>query len=89
MIYVYILGKVETGTESAILNAVKSVKHMKKASLTYGAYDLFIEGEFAGMEELDDFILNVVRKIPGVKETITLIASKTVFSEPGQAVSFG
>ena len=89
MIYVYILGKVQTGMENAILNALKSVKHMKKASLTYGAYDLCIEGEFQGMEELDDFILNIVRKIPGVKETVTLIASKTVFSEPGEAVSFG
>jgi DNA-binding Lrp family transcriptional regulator len=41
------------------------------------------------MDELDNFMLNVVRKIPGIKETATLIASKTVFSQPGQAVSFG
>jgi len=89
MIYVYILGKIETGMEEKVLNALKSVKNVKKASLTYGAYDLCIEGEFKGMEELDDFILKALRKVPGVKETATLIASKTVFSQPGQAVSFG
>jgi DNA-binding Lrp family transcriptional regulator len=89
MIYVYILGKVEAGTEDRVLNVFKGVKSVKKASLTYGVYDLCVEGEFKGMEELDDFILKVVRKIPGVKETVTLIASKTVFSQPGQAVSFG
>jgi len=89
MIYAYILGKVQAGTESAILNALKNVRHMKKASLTYGIYDVCIEGEFKTMEELDDFILKVIRKISGIEETVTLIASKTVFSQPGQAISFG
>lgn len=89
MIYAYILGKVQAGAETEILSALKNVRGMKKASLTYGIYDLCIEGEFKTMEELDDFILNVVRKIQGIHETVTLIASKTVFSQPGQAVSFG
>jgi len=89
VIYVYVLGKVEAGMEDKVLNAFRNVKNLKKASLTYGVYDLCVEGEFKGMDELDDFILNVVRKIPGIKETATLIASKTVFSQPGQAVSFG
>ncbi len=89
MIYVYVLGKVEAGMEDKVLGAFKNVKNLKKASLTYGVYDLCVEGEFKGMDELDDFVLNVVRKIPGIKETATLIASKTVFSQPGQAVSFG
>jgi len=89
VIYAYILGKVQAGAETEILSALKNVKNMKKASLTYGIYDVCIEGEFKTMEELDDFILNVVRKIQGIQETVTLIASKTVFSQPGQAVSFG
>jgi DNA-binding Lrp family transcriptional regulator len=89
VIYAYILGKVQTGEEQSILNSLKNVKHLKKASLTYGVYDLCIELEANTMEELDDFILKVVRKIPGVKETVTLIASKTIFSQPGHAVSFG
>lgn len=89
MIYAYILGKVQAGTEQEILGLLKNVKHLKKASLTYGVYDVCIEVEAKTMEELDDFILNVVRKIPGIKETVTLIASKTVFAHPGQALSFG
>ncbi|HKZ94674.1 MAG TPA: Lrp/AsnC ligand binding domain-containing protein [Candidatus Bathyarchaeia archaeon] len=89
MIYAYILGKVQAGTEQEILSLMKNVKHLKKASLTYGVYDVCIEVEAKTMEELDDFILNVVRKIPGIKETVTLIASKTVFAHPEQALSFG
>jgi DNA-binding Lrp family transcriptional regulator len=83
------LGKVETGAEQDILNALKNVKNLRKASLTYGVYDVCIEGEFKTMEELDDFILKVIRKISGIKETVTLIASQTIFSQPEQALSFG
>lgn len=89
MIYAYILGKVKAGAEQEILNMLKNVRRLKKASLTYGIFDICIEGEFKTMEELDEFILNVIRKIPGIQETVTLIASKTVFAQPGQALSFG
>lgn len=89
MIYVYILGKVKAGAEQEILDSLKNVKRMKKASITYGVYDICIEGEFKTMEELDQFILNVIRKIPGIQETVTLIASKTIFAKPEQAISFG
>mgnify|MGYP001614607089 CR=1 FL=1 len=89
MISAYILGKVEAGTERDVLNSLKNVKEMKKASLTYGTYDFCIEAQFKNMEELDNFVINVLRKINGIKETATLIASKTVFSQPREAISFG
>jgi DNA-binding Lrp family transcriptional regulator len=89
MIFAYVLGKIEAGTETNVLNAIKNLKEMKKASITYGTYDLCVEAQFTNMEELDNFVINVLRKINGIKETVTLIASKTVFSQPGAAVSFG
>lgn len=78
MVFAYILGKVEMGNEMEVLNALKNLRQVKKASLTYGTYDLHIETQLKTMEELDDFIFNVVRKIPGIKETVTLVAAKTV-----------
>jgi len=78
MVFVYILGKVEPGNEIEVLNSFKSAGQVKRASLTYGAYDLCIEAQFKTMEELDDFIFNVVRKIPGIKDTVTLVAAKTL-----------
>jgi len=33
------------------------------------------------MEELDAFIFNVVRKIPGIKDTCTLIVARTFSKE--------
>lgn len=89
MIYAYILAKLETGSESKVLSLIKSMKEMKKASLTYGIYDLCIEGQFKTMEDLDNFLINQLRKITGIKDTVTLIASRTVFSQPGEAIAFG
>jgi len=78
MVFVYILGKVETGNEIEVLNSFKSVGQVKRASLTYGTYDLCLEAQFETMEELDDFVFNVVRKVPGIKDTVTLVAAKTL-----------
>ena len=89
MIYAYILGKLDAGTETQVLNSLKNLKEMKKASLTYGVYDLCIEGQFKTMEELDSFLINQLRKIDGIKDTVTLIASRTVFSQPGETIAFG
>ena len=89
MIFVYILGRLEAGTENDVLNSLKSISQVRKASLTYGVYDLCIEALFKNLEELDDFVFNVVRKIPGIKETVTLVTSRTISSKPDQAISFG
>lgn len=89
MIFVYILAKIETGAENRILESLKNTNQVGKASLTYGVYDLCVEAQFKTMEELDDFVVNVVRKIPGVKETVTLITSRTIFAQSGHAISFG
>jgi DNA-binding Lrp family transcriptional regulator len=78
MVFVYILGKVKTGNEIEVLNSFKNVPQVEKASLTYGVYDLCIEAQFKTMEELDDFIFNVIRKTPGITDTVTLVAARTI-----------
>jgi DNA-binding Lrp family transcriptional regulator len=76
MIFVYILGKVETGREMDVLNSFKNFDPVIRATVTYGTYDLFIEAQFETMEELDDFIFNVVRKTNGITDTVTLVAAR-------------
>jgi len=78
MVFVYILGKVEKGNEMDVLNSLKSAGQVKRASLTYGTYDLCIEAQLKTMEELDDFVFNVVRRIPGIKDTYTLVVARTL-----------
>jgi DNA-binding Lrp family transcriptional regulator len=89
MIFVYILGKVEAGTEKEVLNLLKSINQVRKASLTYGTYDLCIEAFFKTLEELDNFVFNTIREIPSIKETVTLVTSRSISLQPDEAISFG
>ena len=76
MTVAYVLAKVEAGKDQEVLKEVKKIAGVKQATPTYGIYDLHVEVEFDKMEELDKFIFDEIRKIPGIKETATLIASK-------------
>ena len=77
MIFAYILGKIDKGSETSVLEALKQMDKVKKASLIYGVYDLCVEAEFETMEELDAFVFNMVRKLQGIKDTCTLIVART------------
>lgn len=76
MVIAYILAKIEAGKDEEVLQAVQSLPGVQRATPTYGVYDLHIEVTFDNIEKLDEFIFNKIRRIPGVKETVTLIAFK-------------
>jgi DNA-binding Lrp family transcriptional regulator len=74
----YVLAKVEAGQDQEVLKEVKKIPGVKQATPTYGFYDLHVEVSFDKMEELDRFIFDELRRIPGIKETATLIAFKGI-----------
>jgi DNA-binding Lrp family transcriptional regulator len=74
----YVLAKVEAGQDQEVLKEVKKIPGVKQATPTYGFYDLHVEVSFDKMEELDKFIFDELRRIPGIKETATLIAFKGI-----------
>ena len=76
MIVAYILVKVEAGKDNEVLEEVKKMSGVKQTALTYGFYDLHVEVSFDTMEELDKFIFDGIRKVLGVKETVTLVVPK-------------
>jgi DNA-binding Lrp family transcriptional regulator len=74
----YVLAKVEAGQDQQVLKEVKKIAGVRQATPTYGFYDMHIEVSFDKMEELDKFIFEQIRRIPGIKETATLIAFKGI-----------
>lgn len=76
MIIAYVLAKVEAGKDAEIFAEAKKMPGVTQVIPTYGVYDLHVEVSFDTMEELDRFIFDKIRKIPGIKETVTLVASK-------------
>jgi DNA-binding Lrp family transcriptional regulator len=78
MTLAYVLAKVEAGKDQEVLTEVKKMAGVKEATPTYGVFDLHVEVAFDTMEELDRFIFEGIRRIPGIKETATLIAFKGI-----------
>lgn len=78
MIVAYVLGKVESGKDQEVLREVRKMPGVKQAIPTYGVYDLHVEVSFDTMDELDRFIFDGIRRVPGMKETVTLIAFKGI-----------
>ncbi len=74
MTIAYVLAKVEAGKDAQVIEEAKQIPGVRKATATYGVYDLHVEVEFDTMEELDKFIFDKIRKISGIRETVTLIA---------------
>jgi DNA-binding Lrp family transcriptional regulator len=78
LVVAYILAKVEAGKDKEILMETKKILGVRQAIPTYGVYDLHVEVSFDTMEELDRFIFDKIRKISGIKETVTLVAFKGI-----------
>ncbi len=76
MVLAYILARVEAGKDQDVFEEVKKMSGVKQTSLTYGTYDLHVEVSFDNMEDLDKFIFDGIRKVQGVKETVTLVVPK-------------
>lgn len=70
------LAKIEAGKDEEVIREAERLFGVKQAVPTYGVYDLHVVVSFDTMEELDRFIFDGIRKISGVKETVTLVASK-------------
>jgi|Deesub1362B_J571_1020462.scaffolds.fasta_scaffold54109_1 DNA-binding Lrp family transcriptional regulator len=74
----YILAKIEAGKEEEIFEEIRKSTEIEEANATYGVYDLVVRVNFKTVDELDEFIFGVLRRIPGVKETVTMIIAKEV-----------
>jgi DNA-binding Lrp family transcriptional regulator len=78
LINAFILAKVESGKDEEVLKKVRKLAGVQRAIPTYGVYDLHVEVSFKSMDELDRCIFDEVRRIPGIKETVTLVAFRGV-----------
>ncbi len=77
MITAFIMAKVESAKSRSVLEAVKSMEPVEEAYIIYGAYDLLIKGVFKTPEALSSFVVDELRKIDGVKDTVTNVCATT------------
>jgi len=78
LIVAYVLAKVESGKDQEVLVEVKKIPGVRNVALTYGMYDLHVEVSFETMEALDNFVFDEIRRVAGIRETMTLIVPKVM-----------
>jgi len=61
------------GKEDQLLNELRKIEHVKEASMTYGVYDIVAKIEADTTDKLKEVLTSKVRKISGVKSTLTML----------------
>lgn len=72
----FVLINAELGKESAIVGEIKKIPHVKEVYPVYGVYDVLMVLESDSMEALREAITSQVRKLEGIKSTLTMIIVK-------------
>lgn len=62
----------DIGSEEYVVEELKKISGIKKAYVTFGAYDVITELEANSQEDFDNTVSHKVRKVPRVISTITL-----------------
>lgn len=75
MIVAFIMAKIESTKSRVILDQVRGLDQVEEAYLIYGAYDLLIKCVFKTPEAMSSFVVNELRKVDGVKDTITNVCA--------------
>ena len=69
----YVLINVELGSEEAMLKEVRKVPNVKECHRLYGIYDMIAKVEADSMDGLKEIITWKIRRLPGVRSTLTTI----------------
>ena len=75
MIEAFVLVVVKPGNEEKVYEELKRDPRVKEAYRVYGEYDIILRVEVPTIEDLDKFHDEVLRKVPDIEMTETLIAS--------------
>ncbi len=68
-----ILMNAELGHETNVINELKKTPNVTEVYAVYGVYDVIVKVEAESMEKLREAIATRLRKIGGIKSTLTMI----------------
>jgi DNA-binding Lrp family transcriptional regulator len=70
----YVLINSDIGSELEVLKQIREMEGIEQAYALYGAYDVVVKVTSASMEELKQIITWKIRKLDGIRATLTLMA---------------
>ena len=69
----FVLMNAELGSEDSLVNELKKLESVKEVYQVYGVYDIVAQVEAETMEKVKETITWKLRKLNGVKSTLTMI----------------
>lgn len=72
----FVLMNAELGKETQIVRELEKIPNVKEVYPVYGVYDVMMVIESDSMESLREIITSKVRKLDGIKATLTMIIVK-------------
>ncbi|HXV45848.1 MAG TPA: Lrp/AsnC ligand binding domain-containing protein [Nitrososphaera sp.] len=69
----FVLMNAELGSEDTLVNDLKKLESVKEVYQVYGVYDIVAQVEADTMEKVKETITWKLRKLNGVKSTLTMI----------------
>lgn len=70
----YVLINCDMGSEGSVIDDLKSISGVKNVNAVFGAYDIILEVQTPTVDNLRETISMKIRKISGVRTTLTLMA---------------
>jgi DNA-binding Lrp family transcriptional regulator len=72
----FVLLNTELGREEEIIKDLQKFEGIREVYKVYGVYDIIAKVEFDNMDKVKETIAWKLRKLPGVKSTLTMIIMK-------------
>jgi len=72
----YIMINCELGSESSIIEQLRSIPAIREVRAVFGNYDILAKIYTSSIESLRDIITFQIRKIPKIHSTTTIMCSK-------------
>ncbi len=69
----FVLMNAELGSEDSLVNELKKLESVKEVYQVYGVYDIVAQVEADTMEKVKETITWKLRKLNGIKSTLTMI----------------
>jgi DNA-binding Lrp family transcriptional regulator len=69
----FVLVNAELGYETTLADEMKVVSGVNDAYTIYGVYDILLNVEAPTMDRLKEFISTKIRRMKGVKSTLTML----------------
>ena len=70
----WVLINTEPGSEADVLKGLKKIAEVQEAYEVYGVYDIIAMAKAGTMDRLKEILTWKVRKVNGIRSTLTMIA---------------